>query len=84
VGYILQGVIGSAGALRPGRALAHTVVVPLTQGLCLLPMTQDLFDEVRRGDRVDPRLAPCQLFPPGFERVLAEWSQVGPLALEGF
>jgi hypothetical protein len=80
VGYVLQGVIGSAASLQPGRGLANGVVVPLDQGLCLLPMTESLFDEVTRRGAVDSRFAQCQRFPPGFDTVLAQWSRQGPVA----
>lgn len=60
-----------------GAAFAHGVVVPLGQGLCLLPMTEELYDEVRRGGEPDRRFA---LFPPGFADVLATWSTVDPVA----
>lgn len=45
-----------------------------------MPMTPGLFDEVRQGGEADPRFAPAQLFPPGFEAVLAAWSAVDPVA----
>jgi hypothetical protein len=79
VGYVLQGVIGSAASVQPGRGLVNAVV-PLGQGPCLLPMTESLFDEVTRGRAVDSRFAQCQRFPPGFDTVLAEWSRQGPVA----
>ena len=78
--YVLQCVIAAAQALRPCRAFVNGVVVDLGEGLGLLPMTPDLFDEVRQGDEVDPRFAPAQLFAPGFEVVLASWSAVDPVA----
>jgi hypothetical protein len=80
VGYVLQGVIAPARALRPCRAFANGVVADLGQGLGLMPMTPGLFDEVRQGGEADPRFAPAQLFPPGFEAVLAAWSAVDPVA----
>jgi hypothetical protein len=39
-----------------------------------------LFDETRQGGEADQRFAPAQLFPPGFEAVLAAWSAVDPVA----
>lgn len=80
VGYVLQGVIGSAAALQPVAGLVSAVVVRLGQGLCLLPMTGSLFDEVTRGDAVDSRFALCERFPPGFDSLLAGWSRRGPVA----
>jgi hypothetical protein len=67
-------------ALQPCSALVHGVVVPLEQALGLLPMTDDLFDEVRRGEQTDPRFAGCAFFPPGFEATLATWSGSAPVA----
>jgi hypothetical protein len=80
VTYVLRGIIGSTATLHPCRALTHAVVVPLAQGLHLLPMTGDLFDEVRGESRVDRCFVRCQLFPPGFEWTLADWSRIGPAA----
>ncbi|GAA4161685.1 hypothetical protein GCM10022251_41550 [Phytohabitans flavus] len=52
----------------------------LGQGLGLMPMTPALFDELRRGDEVDPQFTPARLFPPRFEVMLAAWSVVDPVA----
>ena len=80
MGYVLRCVIAPARALLPGRAFANGVVADLGQGLGLIPMTTALFDEVRLSSEADPRFAPAQLFPPGFEVVLAAWSAVDPVA----
>jgi len=80
VGYVLQGVIGSAASVQPVRGLANAVVVGLGQGLCLVPMTESLFDEVARGHAIDSRFALCGRFPPGFDSLLAGWSRRGPVA----
>lgn len=78
--YVLRGVVAPTHALQACRALAHGVTVSLEQGLDLLPMTHELFEEARRGDEIDARFALCQLFPAGFEAVLAEWSVAGRVA----
>lgn len=80
MGYVLQSVIAPAQALRPCRAFVNGMVADLGEGLGLMPMTPDLFDEVRQGDEIAPRFGPTQLFPPGFEAVLAGWSVVDPVA----
>lgn len=77
--YVLYGVVGSAAALRPCLALTHGAVVPLGQGLSLMPMTEELFDELRQGGEVDARFAACQMFPPGFAETIASWSLVDPV-----
>jgi hypothetical protein len=79
VGYVLQGVLGSAAALEPSRAFAHAHVVVLDQDLRLLLMTDDLFDEVRLGG-VDPPSWGFLRLPAGFDRTLAAWSDRGPVA----
>jgi len=76
VDYVLQCVIAPVPALAPCRAFANGVVADLGQGLGLVPMTRALFDEVRSSAEGDPRFEPAQLFPPGFEVVLADWSVV--------
>lgn len=78
--YVLQGVIGSTAAIRPCHALAHAVVADLGHGLGLMPMTDDLFDELSQGHDPDPRFVSCQRFPPGFDTMLAAWSTVDPVA----
>lgn len=80
MGYVIEGVIGPAASLRAGRGFVHAVVVALAQELYLLPMTASLFDELSRGDAVDPRFAQCRGFPSGFDTMLAEWSMRAPVA----
>lgn len=80
MGYVLYGVVGPAAALQLCLALTHGAVVQLGQGLSLMPMTADLFDEVQRGGAVDARFAACQMFPPGFEATIARWSVTDPVA----
>jgi len=78
--YILQGVLGSAPVLAPAKDFRNSRVIALNQGVCLLPVGRDLFDELSAGEPMDPGFTPCQLFPPGFEHLLARWSGIGPTA----
>jgi hypothetical protein len=77
--YCLEAVVAARrtlDALVGGNE--HGVVVPLGQGLSLLPMTDELFDSVTvaGGARVDG----FWKLPPGFERALAACSAHGPVA----
>lgn len=77
--YVLEAVIGPADLIRrevEGRPAA--VVVPLPQGLALVPMTDAFFDAVTDGASTAP-LGFWKL-PGGFDRVLATWSAAGPVA----
>lgn len=53
-------------------------VVPLRQGLGLVPMTDEVFDTVNDG--TPPGLPGCWKLPGGFERVLCSWSARVPVA----
>jgi hypothetical protein len=76
--YVLRGAIARAGVLQPP---AHGFVAELGGGLGLLPITDELYDEVRQEDApLDPRLADGHLLPPGFDATLAAWSAAGPVA----
>ncbi|MGW4383361.1 hypothetical protein [Kitasatospora sp. NPDC004531] len=78
MGYYLEAVVAAETLLRANAAdLPATRVVPLAQGLALLPMS-DALDEAVSGD--GPRLAPFRMLPSGFERTLAAWSATGPVA----
>jgi hypothetical protein len=78
MGYHLQGVLGTSAVLAPGRGFAHARVVALGQGICLLPMTDELHDEVRRDGA--GTMAEFWKLPAGFDDVLAAWSERGPVA----
>jgi hypothetical protein len=79
VGYDLQAVIAGDELLRAAsRNVPGARVVPLGQGLSLLPMTDEVFDSVADGSETEA-LGFWRL-PGGFERKLAEWSAVGPVA----
>jgi len=78
MGYILEAVIGSESRLR--KAILDqpaAVVVPLRQGIALVPMTDKLFSAVTDGSSERP-LGFWKL-PGGFEKVLSAWSEDGPV-----
>ncbi|MFI5525724.1 hypothetical protein [Streptomyces platensis] len=77
--YELQAVIAGDELLRAAsREVPGSQVVPLGQGLSLIPMTDELFDavtdDIDRGDLGFWRL------PAGFDTLLARWSAAGPIA----
>ncbi|MFG2196799.1 hypothetical protein [Streptomyces sp. NPDC048639] len=79
--FALAAVIARDELLRgASRHVRAARVVPLGQGLSLMPMTDSLFDSLR-----DIRNAPrtCWEFsrlPIGFDKRLARWSAAGPVA----
>jgi hypothetical protein len=75
----LQGVLGRSSVLEPCRAFERARLVILDQDVCLLLMTDELFDEVRQ-DTAEPGLPGFWKLPTGFDRVLARWSIRGPVA----
>lgn len=79
MGYTLEAVIGPATVLSViTRDQAGAVIAPLRQGLSLVPMTDELFDELTDGS---PNRPPeFWKFPGGFARVLCSWSSHGPIA----
>jgi hypothetical protein len=77
--YTLEAVIGPTVVLSVvTRDQASMVVVPLRQGLSLVPMTDKLFDELTDGTSERP--PGFWKFPGGFDRVLCSWSSYGPIA----
>ncbi|MEU3742318.1 hypothetical protein AB0E78_35310 [Streptomyces sp. NPDC032198] len=79
MGYDLQAVIGGEEVLRAGaRELPAARLVPIGQGLALMPMTDELFDSVADGG--DDRAMDFWRLPAGFAKTLADWSTAGPLA----
>jgi len=80
MGYALQAVVGAGTVLQAGlggSATLPALLVPLRQGLAMVPMTAELFDAVTNGEPDGP-LGFCTL-PGGFDRVLADWSVTGPI-----
>ncbi|MFI7133620.1 hypothetical protein ACIBQ1_48645 [Nonomuraea sp. NPDC050153] len=76
--YVLRGVVGDFDRLRLlSDDVPSAVVVPLRQRLGLLPVTDDVFDELtdaRHGD------GPFVLMSPAFAERLEDWSRGGRLA----
>lgn len=78
--YVLQAIIGSAAVLRAvlqDKDQVPAVLVSLRQGAAMVPMTDELFDAVTDGAAEGP-LGFSKL-PGGFDRILADWSAVGPI-----
>ncbi|MDO0930148.1 hypothetical protein QQY24_34385 [Streptomyces sp. TG1A-8] len=79
MGYELQAVIASDEVLRiASREVPGAQVVPLGQGLSLMPMTDEVFDAVTDGS--DGRDLGFWRLPGGFDTLLAQWSAAGPIA----
>ncbi|MGC9381237.1 hypothetical protein [Streptomyces sp. MH13] len=79
MGYELQAVIAGDELLRAAsRGVAGARVVPLRQGLSLMPMTDEVFGAVTDGSAV--RALGFWKLPGGFEISLARWSAAGPVA----
>jgi len=76
--YTLEAIVGSAGALRAAVSqLRAAVLVPLTQDLALVPMTDELFDAVTDG--TTEKVLGFWKLPGGFDRKLTSWSSAGPV-----
>ena len=79
MGYRLEAVIGSAAVLSAAigghEAMA---LVPLRQGLGLVPMTDEAFDAVNDGTAGG--LPGFWKLPGGFGGLLSSWSARGPVA----
>ncbi|OEJ21482.1 hypothetical protein AR457_37465 [Streptomyces agglomeratus] len=79
MGYELQAVIAADELLRvASRVVPGARVVPIRQGLSLMPMTDEVFDAVTDGS--DGGDLGFWRLPGGFETVLAQWSSAGPVA----
>ncbi|MFG3577777.1 hypothetical protein [Micromonospora chersina] len=78
MGYTLEAIIGSAGALQVAVSqLPAAVLVSLAQDLALVPMTDELFDAVTDG--TTQKVLGFWNLPGGFDRELASWSSAGPV-----
>jgi hypothetical protein len=76
--YILEAIIGSEPALRKViLEQPNAVLVPLKQGVALVPMTDKFLSAVTDGTS-DRSLGFWKL-PGGFEPLLADWSEDGPV-----
>ncbi|KUH36395.1 MULTISPECIES: hypothetical protein [Streptomyces] len=79
MGYTLQAVIACDEMLRvASREVPGAQVVPLGQGLSLMPMTDEVVDAVTDGS--DGRDLGFWGLPGGFDTLLAQWSVAGPVA----
>ncbi|MFG2437935.1 hypothetical protein [Streptomyces sp. NPDC048508] len=79
MGYELQAVIAGDELLRvASREVPESQVVPLGQGLSLMPMTDEVFDAVTDGS--DAGDLGFWRLPGGFGTLLAQWSAAGPIA----
>jgi hypothetical protein len=77
--YVLQAVIAGDDLLRSAaQQVPGARIASLGQGLSLLPMTSEVLDAVSDGS-VSRSLGFWRL-SADFERKLAEWSAVGPVA----
>ncbi|MGC5365570.1 hypothetical protein ACPXCE_28510 [Streptomyces sp. DT24] len=79
MGYALQAVIAADDLLRAAsREVPGAQVVPLGQGLSLMPMTDEVFDAVTDGS--DGGDLGFWRLPGGFATLLAQWAAAGPIA----
>jgi hypothetical protein len=77
MGYTLEAILGTETVLRTAVSHEPAVVVPLRQGMALVPMTDELFDAVTDGSS-EPLLGFWKL-PGGGDKLLARWSMTGPV-----
>lgn len=80
--YELRAVVAAEELLRAvSQDLAEAVVVPLGQGLSLMPMTDRLFDAVTDGSADGSEVGPLgfRRLPGGFDGLLTRWSAAGPV-----
>jgi hypothetical protein len=78
MGYIIEAVVGPESVLR--KVILEqpaAVVVPLGQGIAMVPMTDKLFAAVTDG--ASDRPLGFWKLPGGFDRVLSDWSYDGPV-----
>ncbi|QNP67803.1 hypothetical protein [Streptomyces genisteinicus] len=79
MGYALEAVVARDEVVRAvSREVPGSHVVPLGQGLSLMPMTDEVFDAVTDGS--ERRDLGFWRLPGGFGTVLAQWSGTGPIA----
>lgn len=79
VGYELAAVIAAESVLHATFAdLTGTEIVPIEQGLALLPITDEFFDSV--SDPTASEAADFWKLPRGFPERLASRSVAGPIA----
>jgi hypothetical protein len=68
MGYYLQAIIGKQQTLTQHvSAFQHARIVPLAQDIAIIPITDDLYDEMAEGEDIEP----FEKLSPGVE----EWAQ---------
>src|SRR5215471_16940939 len=77
--YVLEAVVAPEGLLRRVRLPPYSFVVPLRQGMALVPMIRELRRLLEDNLRGAPLLG-FRTMPPGLAQVLAFWSASGPVA----
>ncbi|WP_431933453.1 hypothetical protein [Nonomuraea jabiensis] len=76
--YVLHGIVGDFDHLRSlSDDVPRAVVAPLRQRLGLLPVTDEVFDELTDARR---ERGPFTLMSPGFAERLKDWSRGGHIA----
>lgn len=77
MGYRLQAIVGKQQTLaRHESEFHHARVVPLTQDIALIPLTDDLFDEIADGEEVEY----FWKLSPGVMEWARRMSAIGPVA----
>jgi hypothetical protein len=77
MGYYLQAILGRHETLEQAASqFQHARVVPLAQGVAIIPMTDELYDEIGDGGEVDRF---CKL-SPGIEGWARRISAAAPIA----
>ena len=77
MGYLLQAFIGKADTLGKHTSDFQSArLVPLTQGMALIPLTDDLHDEIGSGDEVER----FEKLSPAVEQWAQRISSAAPIA----
>lgn len=77
MGYYLQAVIGKQQTLaQHAPEFQQARIVPLAQGIAIIPLTDDLYDEIADGGEVDH----FYKLSPGIEEWALRLSAVAPVA----
>ena len=77
MGYYLQALIGKMEELGKHKTkFQHLRVITLPQGMVLIPLTDDLYDEIGSGDEIDR----FQKLSPAVEQWAMEISRDTPIA----
>jgi hypothetical protein len=77
MGYYLQAIIGKQQTLtQHASAFQHARVVPLAQDIAIIPITDDLYDEIADGGEVER----FEKLSPGVEEWAQRISAVAPVA----